>query len=289
MIFAFFAAFVVEAGDHRSAGHTGTRPGTKDQAPGTKHQGPVGYDPPYVTPLILAVALLQDPCRGEGARHIETAQRLGEAFDLAGAAEAYSAAVKSGCSDARAAAIYVRGLIAARAADAQFGSTASLQPLREAIGALEPYAATDPVARAMQAVVRAAMPAAQHERGELTLLIDEMLRHESLQLEARLPGLPVISAHEAAGYFWLQLHLYDEATRAFDAAGRRIGQTSHVMLGAARAAAGRQDVAAACGHYNRLVSWWGTPPATPPEIVEARGFLNQRQCAALPVPPGTRR
>lgn len=240
--------------------------------------------------LFLAIVLFQaGACGDEAQRHLADAQRLGESFDLAGAADAYATAVKSGCSDARAAAIYVRGLIAARAADAQFGSTASLQPLKEAMSALEPHAAADPVARAMQAVVRAAMPAAQHERGELTLLIDEMLRHESLQLEARLPGLPVISAHEAAGYFWLQLHLYDEAARAFDVAGRRIGQTSHVMLGAARAAAGRQDVAAACGHYNRLVSWWGTRPAAPPEIAEARGFLNQRRCAALPVPPVTGR
>ena len=242
-----------------------------------------------MTSLILAIALFQGACGDEGARHVAEARRLGEAFALAAAAEAYAAAARSGCAAAQPAAIYVGGLIAGRAADAQFGSAASLQPLKEAISALEPYAAADPVARAMQAVVRAAMPAAQHERGELTLLIDEMLRHESLQLEARLPGLPVISAHEAAGYFWLQLHLYDEAARAFDAARSRIGQTSHVMLGAARAAAGRQDVAAACGHYNRLLSWWGTRPATPPEIVEARGFLNQRKCAAVPVPPGTPR
>ena len=100
--------------------------------------------------LLLAIALIQDACGGEAKRHLADAQRLGESFDLAGAAEAYSAAVASGCSEARAAAIYVRGLIAARAADAQFGSTASLQPLREAISALEPYAAADPVARAMQ-------------------------------------------------------------------------------------------------------------------------------------------
>ena len=241
-----------------------------------------------MTSFILAISLLQAaPCRGEAERHIATAHRLGETFDLAGAAEAYAAAVTSGCPDARAAAIYVRGLIAARAADAQFGSAASLQPLKETVSALEAFAIADPVARAMQAVVRAAMPAAQHERAEMALLIDEMLRQESLQLEARLPGLPVLSAHEAAGYFWLQLHLYDEAARAFDAAGRRIGQTPHVLLGAARAASGRQDVAGACGSYERLVSWWGTRAAAPSEIAEARGFLEKR-CAALPARPGTR-
>jgi hypothetical protein len=236
------------------------------------------------------VLLLQDAaCRGDAERHVAAAQRLGEVFDLAGAADGYAAAAKAGCVDAGKAAIYVRGLIAARAADAQFGSADSLQPLKEAISALEPYAVADPVARAMQAVLRAGMPAAQHERAAMALLIDEMLRQESLQLEAKLPGLPVISAHEVAGYFWLQLRVWDEAARAFDVAGRRIGQTPHVMLGAARAAAGRQDVTAACEHYRRLVSWWGARAASPPEITEARGFLKQTTCTAPSVRPGPRR
>lgn len=240
--------------------------------------------------LALFILYLQDgPCRGEAARQVADAMRRGEAFDLAGAATGFAAAAKAGCADAETAAIYVRGLIAGRAADAQFGSAASLQPLKEAVSALEPPAAADPVARAMQAVLRAAMPAAQHERAEMALLIDDMLRRESLQLEAKLPGLPVLSAHEAAGYFWLQLHIWDEATRAFDVAGRRIGETPHVMLGAARAGAGRQDVTAACEHYKRLASWWGSRAATPPEIIEARDYVKQPQCTAPPVRPGTGR
>ena len=212
----------------------------------------------------------------------------GEAFDLSGAADAYAAAVRAGCPSAQAAAIYLRGLVVARVADAQFGSAVALQPLKQAIADLQPLAAVDPVARAMQAVLRAAMPAAQHERAEMSLFIEEMLRMESLQLEARQPGLPVLSAHEVAGQFWLQLHVYEEARRAFETAGERIGQTPHVMLGAARAASGRQDVAAACEHYKRLVSWWSTRSAAPPEIAEARGFVGER-CAAAPARPGTRR
>ena len=212
----------------------------------------------------------------------------GEAFDLAGAADGYAAAAKAGCVEAEKAAHYVRGLIAARAADAQFGSTAALQPLKVALSALDPYAAADPVARAMQAVLRAGMPAAQHERAEMALLIDDMLRRESLQLEAKLPGLPVISAHEAAGYFWLQLRVWDEAERAFELAGRRVGQTPHVMIGAARVASGRQDVAAACEQYKRLVSWWGSRSETPPEIVEARGYLKQPQCISRKTDPTAR-
>lgn len=250
-----------------------------------------GYDRvSYVSPLILVIALVQDgSCGGDAARHVAEALRRGEAFDLAGAADGYAAAAKAGCVDAEKAAIYLRGLMAARAADAQFGSTASLQPLKVAISELEPYAAADPVARAMHAVLRAAMPAAQHERAEMALLIDDMLRRESLQLEAKLPGLPVISAHEAAGYFWLQLRVWDEAARAFDTAAKRIGATPHVLLGAARAASGRQDLAAACNHYTRLVSWWGSRPAVPREIIEARAYVKQPQCTAPPARPGTGR
>ena len=133
----------------------------------------------------------------------------------------------------------------------------------------------------MTAVLRAAIPAAQHERPEMALRIEEMLRHESLQLEAKQPPLPVLSAHEAAGYFWLQLHLYVEAGRAFDAAALAVGRTPHVLLGHARTAAGRQDPAA-CEQYRRLLSWWGSRPGSPPEVTEAREYVKRPQCAPRP-------
>ena len=239
--------------------------------------------------FLLAALLLQDmPCRDDAARHVADALRLGESFDLNGAAAAYAAAERAGCASAAAASIYVRGLLAARAADAQFGSAASLLPLKLALVSLEPFAATDPVARAMQAVLRTAMPAAQHERPEMELRIEEMLRLESLQLEAKQPALPVLSAHEVAGYFWLQLHLYEEARRAFDEAGRRIGRTPHVLLGAARAAVGRRDAVAACEQYRQLISWWGSRTGTPTEMTEAREYVRQPQCSPPPPRPGTR-
>ena len=238
---------------------------------------------------LLTLALLQNaPCRGDAARHVEEAARLAGSFDLIAVAEAYSAAARAGCASADTVSIYVRGLIAARTAETQFGSAASLQSVRQAITALEAAAATDPVVRIMQAVLRAAIPAAQHERAEMALLIDEMVRRESLQLEARLPAVPVLSAHEAAGYFWLQLHVYDEAARAFDVAAQRVGQTPFVLLGAARSAAGQQRIAAACEQYRRLVSWWGSRPGSPPEMTEARVYVKQPPCAAA-VTPGLRR
>ena len=228
----------------------------------------------------MVAALVQDAttCRGDAARHVTEAVRLGETFDLSGAAAEYDAAARAGCDAAAEAALYVRGLIAARAADAQFGSAASLEPLTQAIGALDAYAVGDPTARAMQAVLRAAVPAAQHERAEMALRIEEMLRHESLQLEAKQAPLPVMSAHEMAGYFWLQLHLYLEAGRAFDAAAMRVGRTPYVLLGHARTAAGRQEPAA-CEQYSRLLAWWGSRPGSPPELTEARDYVKRPQCA----------
>lgn len=229
--------------------------------------------------LLIAIVLLQDTtCRGEAARHITEAVRRGESFDLTGAAAEYAAAARTGCEPAQAAATYIRGLVAARTADAQFGSATSLQPLKQAIDSLQAYSAKDPVARAMQAVLLAAVPAAQHERLEMALRIDEMLRLETLQLEAKQPPLPVLSAHEAAGYFWLQLHLYDEARRAFDEALRRVGQTPQLLLGLARTAAGRLDVVAACEQYQRLLSWWDSRAGSPVEIREARDYVTRPSC-----------
>ncbi|HVG71577.1 MAG TPA: hypothetical protein VM819_11735 [Vicinamibacterales bacterium] len=237
----------------------------------------------------MAIALLQDPlCNGEAARHVAEAVRRGQAFDLAGAATSYAAAVQAGCAAARSPLIYLRGLLAARAANEQFGSAASVAPVKQAITELEKDAAAYPAVRAMQTVLRAALPAAQHERAEMGLFIEEMLRMESIQLEAQQPPLPVLSAHEAAGQFWLQLHLYEEARRAFERAAQRIGPTPHVMLGAARAAAGLKQLPAACEQYRRLVTWWKDRPGSPPEISEARTFIKQPSCAA-PSPPPVRR
>jgi hypothetical protein len=206
---------------------------------------------------------------------------LGETFDLVGAAAAYTRAAQAACAEAESAAIYIRGLLAARAADAQFGSAASLEPLKQAISSLESNASQNPSARAMAAVLRAAIPAAQHERPEMALRIEEMLRHESLQIEAKQPALPVLTAHEAAGYFWLQLHLYVEADRAFNAAAQAIGPTPYVLLGQARTAAGRQNPTA-CEHYRRLISWWGSRPGSPAEMTEAREYVKRSQCAPRP-------
>ncbi|HLG55160.1 MAG TPA: hypothetical protein VI485_07505 [Vicinamibacterales bacterium] len=99
-----------------------------------------------------------------------------------------------------------------------------------------------------------------------------------MRLSAGLPGTPMITAHEAAGDLWLQVHRYEDARRAYVRAAERIGATPRVTLGLARTAARLGDMAAACTQYRALVTSWKEAAAEPPEISEARTFLLQPAC-----------
>lgn len=80
-----------------------------------------------VTPLLLLFSLLQPlQCRAEAAQHVATALARGEVFDLTGAANAYFTAASKGCAAADVPGHYLRGLVAAQAAHAQFGTPESL-------------------------------------------------------------------------------------------------------------------------------------------------------------------
>ena len=87
--------------------------------------------------LFLAVALAQvTACRPDALALVKSADERAAAFDLAGAALRLQAAVKSGCTDAEVAAIYLRGWIAAREAYRLGGSPESLRPVLQAIAML---------------------------------------------------------------------------------------------------------------------------------------------------------
>jgi hypothetical protein len=234
-----------------------------------------------VAPLLLVLSLLQElQCRGEAARHVERAVALGQAFDMVGAANAYFAAVTSGCVDAAVAAYYLRGLVAAQAAHAQFGSRESLVPVGDVIAEIDARGGTAPgLPQVARVVLQAARAAAQSERPEMTLLLEHAVGLEALQLEAGEPALPVVTAHEAAGDLWLLVRDYAKARRAYVAAEQRIGTTLRVTLGLARAAAGLNDRTSACRHYRDVVQRWGVRPAAPAEIIDARAYLKRPECA----------
>jgi hypothetical protein len=238
--------------------------------------------------LAIIVAVLQDlPCRGEGVRHVTAAVQRGEWFDLAGAADAYQKAAAAGCAEADVAAQYLSGLDAAREAYRQGGSPESLAAVIQAMAVLEARAGGGPrPAQIARVVLQAAAAAAQSERDEMSLLLDYAVRLEAVQLEARQPGLPVVTAHEVAGDLWFQVHGYEEARRAYLLAAERIGPTPRLTLGLARAAARLKDTVTACTHYRELAARWGGRNNEPSEVAEARAYFTQPLCG--PVGPDSR-
>lgn len=227
--------------------------------------------------LIALVALQANPCLAEGAPYLASAADRGESFDINGAVEAFFKAAGFGCGEAEIAGHYLKGLAAAREAYGRGGSAESLAPVALAVAAIDARTAVAPgIAPIARLVLRAAAAAAQSERDELALLLDQAIRLEAIQLEAGQPGLPVITAHEAAGDLWLQVHQYEDARRAYLLALDRVGMTPRAALGLARIAARLNDSANACARYQTLVTWWGSRPGEPPEVAEARSYCPQQ-------------
>ena len=132
-------------------------------------------------------------------------------------------------------AVYLRGWDAATEAARVGGSAESLAPVRQAIAELERLAggAHGPAEIAAY-VLRAAADAAQDERDEMALFLVHAIDLERTQLDARQPGAPGISAHEAAGELWLRVRRYEDALRAFERARSVIGTTPFIESGLAR-------------------------------------------------------
>lgn len=231
--------------------------------------------------FLIALMLAQQP----GCAAVAEAQKRAETFDLAGALQRLQAAVRAGCEDAVLPATYLRGWIAAREAYRAGGSPESLRPVVQAITMLEDAGKSGPPQIAAL-VLQAAAAAAQSERDELALMIDYAVQLEDRNLTATLPGLPMITAHEAAGDLWLQVYRYDDARRAYARAAQRVGATPRVTLGLARLAARLDALATACTQYRALVASWKSADAgsadasraDPPELSEARAFLTNPAC-----------
>ena len=233
--------------------------------------------------LSIAIAILlaqPSDCAGKGAALVASAQAHAGAFDVLQAAADFEAAAIAGCTDAEVVAIYLRGWIASRDAYRFGGSPESLAPVQGMLERMdgEPWRSRGDVDVA-RFVLRAAMAAAQSERDEMSLLIEHAVDLESRRQSAGLPGAPIISAHEAAGDLWLQVHRYEDARRAYLRAAERIGRTRRVILGLARTAVRLSDSATACDEYATLVSSWRSGSVEPSEIAEARTFLRQPSCA----------
>jgi hypothetical protein len=177
--------------------------------------------------------------------------------------------------------IYLRGLVAARAAYARGGDEASLAPVRAAIAAVGERAALGEVAEIAGFVLRAAVAAAQSERDELSVLLAQALQVERGRGARGLGGAPLIAAHEVAGDLWLQVHRFDEAAAAFRVARGYAADSPRVTAGLARALARQNQVPQACEEYRRLTAQAGAlRPAMTEELTEAARYLGQAACPA---------
>ena len=232
--------------------------------------------------IVIAMLLAQPQgCAGSAKALMVSAQARADAFDLSGAAESFGAAAAAGCTEARLAAVYLRGLVAARAAYPFGGSAESIAPVERALAEVE----REPLrsmgeARIVRFVLQAAIAAAQSEREEVALLIEHATDLETQRRSAGLSGAPVVTAAEVAGDLWLQVHRYDDARRAYARAADRIGRTPRVVLGLARTAVRLFDWPTACAEYKAVVAGWRSA-GQPLEIGEAQTFLREPMCLAL--------
>lgn len=241
---------------------------------------------PYLPAVLLALALAQSPrCGPDAAALVTAATDRSAAFDLAGAALRLQSAVMAGCADAEMPSIYLRGWMAAREAYRTGGAVESLVPVRNAIQLLRARAqgSADP-GQIAAFVLEAAVAASQSERDDLSLLIEHAVQLENVRLSAGLPGLPIVTAHEAAGDLWLQVYRYDEARRAYARAAEKIGVTPRITLGLARVAARVDARATACTQYRALMAAWKGTGSEPSEISEARTFLASGACQGSTTP-----
>jgi hypothetical protein len=225
--------------------------------------------------FLITLMLAQQP----GCAAIADAQTRADAFDLTGAAQRLQAAVMAGCKDAVLPSVYLRGWIAARDAYRAGGSPESLRAVTQSIDMLRDIGTTGQ-AQVAALVLQAAAAAAQSERDDLALMINYATELEGRTLAAKRPGLPMITAHEAAGDLWLQVHRYDDARQAYTKAAERLGVTPRITLGLARLAVRIDAVATACKQYQSLVASWKVKGsgAEPPELSEARTFLTNPAC-----------
>jgi hypothetical protein len=242
------------------------------------------YDLVAMIGLLLALALAQGRCDPDATALMTAASDRAANFDLTAAVGRLTSAAQRGCEEATLAVTFLRGWIASREAYRFGGSPESLLPVQQAIAELKSIVAassgTSSGADIARYVLEAAAAAAQSERDSMSLFIDHAVQLESVRLAAGLTGAPIITAHEAAGDLWLQVHRYEDARRAYVLARERIGATRRVTVGLARTAERVKDVSEACTQYEALVASWTQQGNAPQEIVDARAFLREPRCQA---------
>ena len=231
---------------------------------------------------LLIVGLAQPAVCPDAAVALRQAVALARGFDLPAAAERLEQPPLRRCAQVGVAALYLRALQSAREAYRSGGDATALQPVTLAIATLEQQAATgDRHAELARVILMAAAAAAQSERSDMALLLDHALALERQMVRDGNGGAAGVTAHEAAGDLWLQVHRFDAAVAAYVAAAELFGNTPRITLGLARTAVQMKQTEPACRAYRTLVIDW-TGSSSVAEIVEARAFVADHCMAARP-------
>jgi hypothetical protein len=190
--------------------------------------------------LVFLALTAQAACTAEARALVAEAATASQQPDLAAAVTALRTASRSGCADGAIGALYIQGLIDAAAAFRLGAPAQSLEPVHQAIAALDAIAAGRPgPAEIARLVLHAAAAAAQSERDEMALYLEHAERMEGVLRATGQAAAPVLPVAEVAGELWLQVHRYDDAHAAFTRAEAHAGKTPRVAAGLARAAARR--------------------------------------------------
>jgi hypothetical protein len=223
---------------------------------------------------LLLLTLAQGACPSDADRLTARAFERAAALDLRAAVEQLEQPALQSCQAVRVAAVYLRGLQAARDAYRTGGDAPSLEPVRQAIAFLETQevGADGRRVEVMKTVLMAAAAASQSERGDMVLLLDHAMDLEKRLVRAAQPPASGVSAHEAAGDLWLQVHRFDSALLAYTAAEQVVGRTPRSTLGLARASRRLDKTQAACDIYRSFVELVSAQTMTA-ELSEGRAFI----------------
>lgn len=235
---------------------------------------------PDVMTWMLALALsvpsqtAPERCAAEARRvlaEMAAATARGDVVETARLAAAGDAA-DSGCADLRLASWSWHGWSAAATAADRGGTPESLAPVRAAIDAVTALGPPRSVAGYVAALLRAASAAAQDERDEMLVWIDEARAISTrLALTGQAPAVP-LAIDRAEGELWHGVDDYELAEVAFTRA-LAVAETPAAWRGLARARDRRGNHVGACEAYRRVAAGLAGEATPGPLAAEARGYL----------------
>jgi len=159
--------------------------------------------------------------------------------------------------------VAMEGWVAARALAPRGGALELLGPVNQRLKTLDSLPGS--AARYADVAIRAAVSAAQDERGELDVFLAHARDLSDLMAIGGRPAQWPLPIDELEGELWLEVDRYAESREAFRRA-IKLKPTANALIGLARSSDRLGDVAGACAAYAQASSTAGMPQAVELEI-----------------------